>query len=326
VGPERDRHAPDLIRGRGFAVVAVCFALLAGCGEDDDLNGGAGSGLPAAGGAGTLAYALPELPRSLDPLRARSRAAQVITRQLHEPLVATLDAPYGSGTRQQGLALSLEPSSDRTVWRVQLRSRVRFQDGSPFNATAVQANARRWSAAAATRRLLPDLFAVDAPRPHEVRFQFERPLRNLRAALSSPLLGIVSPAALQRRGGTERLRPIAEGTGTGPFALREASGELILMTRSLAWWGTPMGLGPALDALEFSAVPVEAERLTQLEAGEVQAAEPLGAAAAPAVAADPLLRLLPGGVGLRASVRGLRPGGASAVPALSGVWLTTIGS
>jgi len=305
-------------------VVLVSLALV-GCGGDGEETGFDRRPDPAGGG-GTLAYAVPELPAGLDPLAASSRAAQLVVRQLHEPLVANLTGPYDARDEHPGLALSLEPSPDRSVWRLILRSDVRFQDGTPFNARAVLANGRRWGSVARGRRLLPGLFAVDAPRPGEVRFQFSGSRPDLPELLASPRLAIVSPDALVPRSGERaRFRAAATGTGSGPFALSSRGASTLALDRDLDWWGTTLGLGPSLDQISFTAVPDADERLSLLSDGTVQAAESLGAAGAAAVASDPLLRSTGrgrGATGFEASVRGLDQD--SAVPVLSSVWLTTI--
>jgi peptide/nickel transport system substrate-binding protein len=298
--------------------------MAAGCGggENDTTTGG----LPQSGGSGTLVYALPVLPRTLDPLAADSPAAQVVSRQVHEPLVSRVLPPYGgaAGTAgsQPGLALSVEPSDGGTVWRVTLRPGVRFQDGSPFNASAVLANTRRWTETGSAQALLPGLFAVDAPRPDEVRFLFTGSQPDVPRLLGSAQLGIVSPRALADAGGERSAAvELPRDSGTGPFALRERTEERLLLTRNAEWWGTSVDLGPALDGLEFVRVPSSAERLAVVASGEAQVAEPR---------AETLVRVVSlsaaaGPAAVEASVRGLAAG-PGAVPALSGVWLTRIGA
>jgi len=311
---------------RGGATVLITLALLlAGCGGGDG-DGGTASGLPSAGGGGTLVYAVPALPATLDPLAAGDRIAQTISRQVYEPLVARFTGPYGATTVRPGLALSAEPSPDRSVWTLTLRRDVRFQDGTPFNATAVLTNSRRWTTLPKGRALLPGLFAVDAPRPDQVRFLLDRPDPELPSRLASPRLGIVAPQALEPQGGANsRLRTTA-GSGSGPFELGAVSDNRIELSRNAAWWGSPMGLGPALDGVAFLAEPEEGRRLALLEGGTIEVADPLGPAALRAVARDPLLSAVGGpavGIGLEGSVRGIDS--ARAVPLLSRVWLTEIG-
>lgn len=313
--------------GRASRYLALAGAVLAvaGCGGGGDSTAH-DSGLPAAGSGGSLSYAVPSLPATLDPLQARDRAALTITRQIHEPLVERIAGPYGDTEQRPGLALAVKPSADQTVWTVTLRSGVRFQDGTPFNASAVLANARRWSTVAAGRRLLPHLFAVDAPRPDEVRFLLDAPVPELRRRLASPQLGIVSPRALAPGGGEHsRYEADAANSGTGPFTEGTGSPQRLELTRYAGWWGTPARLGPALDAVSFVAAPSAAERLRLLQADSVQVADSLGPAALATAAADPLLIALgaPGpGIGLEGSVRGIDSAGA--VPILSRVWLTDL--
>jgi ABC-type transport system substrate-binding protein len=298
--------------------------LLAGCGDDDDDESGE-TGLPPAGGGGALTYALPELPGTLDPLAADSRSEQVVARQLYEPLVSSLNGPYGGPTGAAGIATSVEPSSNKAIWTLELRAGVLFQDGSPFNASAVLANSRRWLTSPKGRALLPGLFAVDAPRPNEVRFIFQEPAAGVPGLLASPRLGIVSPQALAPATGEHSTFDAqAAGSGTGPFERAGPPQDSLELARNANWWGSPLGLGPALDGIAFVPAPSEPDRLELLQEGDAEIAEPLGREALQAIGSDPLLRSSrAGGVGIgyEASVRGLDP---AAVPVLSGVWLTTI--
>jgi peptide/nickel transport system substrate-binding protein len=314
------------MRLRAATLAALGILALAGCGGGNGSRAG-GDGLPPAGGGGTLGYALPVLPPTLDPLAAQSRVAQAVTRQVYEPLIERLAGPYVQpAAAQAGLALSAQPSRDRTTWTVALRTNVRFQDGMPFNAAAVVANSRRWQSSAAGRSLLPHLFAVDAPRPDEVRFLLDRPVPDLASRLSSPRLGIVSPSALDPQSGrSARFLPDAGGSGTGAFQLGPQGPGRLALSRFTDWWGSPLGLGPPLDGVTFVLAPQPAQRLRLLQEGSVQVADPLGPHGLRAADADPLLDTVGGpltGIGLEGSVRGIDS--ATAVPVLSGVWLTRL--
>jgi ABC-type transport system substrate-binding protein len=307
-------------------LAVLVLAALVGCGGGDGSGSGPGSQLPPAGGGGTLTYALPNLPAALDPLAARGRDAQTVTRQVFEPLIARVIGPYGGAAQQPGLALSATPSPDRTTWTVTLRLNVRFQDGMPFNAAAVLANSRRWQGDPRGRALLPHLFAVDAPRPDEVRFLLDQPVRDFASRLASPRLGIVSPAALDPQSGQRaRFLPDARGPGTGAFQPVAGGPARLELSRFAGWWGSPMGLGPALDGVTFVAAPKPDQRLRLLAGGAVQVADPLDASGLRAARSDPLLYAVGGplrGIGMEGSVRGISSAGA--VPALTGVWLTRL--
>jgi peptide/nickel transport system substrate-binding protein len=313
---------------RSAATLAALALIVAGsgCGGNGSTGTRAGSGLLPAGGGGTLAYALPSLPPTLDPLAARGRAALTVTRQVYEPLIEQLVRPYGEGAPQPGLALSAVPSEDRTTWTVALRQGVRFQDGTPFNAAAVLANSRRWGSDPVGRRLLPHLFAVDSPRPDEVRFLLDKPVPDLVARLASPRLGIVSPQALEPQSGRRAsFLPEIARSGTGPFQAGATGPGRLELSRFAGWWGSAAGLGPALDGVTFVAAPQQAERLRLLRDGSVQVADPLGRAGLHTAEGDPLLETIGGparGIGTDGSVRGIDS--ARSVPVLSGVWLTDL--
>jgi ABC-type transport system substrate-binding protein len=311
------------LRAAIFAVLAL--AALAGCG------GGGGSGtesqsrLPPAGGGGTLAYALPDLPGTLDPLAAKDRFRQTVSRQVYEPLIEQLSGPYGQTATQPGLVLGVRPSANRTIWSLALRPGVRFQDGTPFNAAAVLANTRRWQTDPRGRALLPHLFAVDAPTPEEVRFLLDQPVSNLPERLSDPRLGIVSPHALEPQSGQRaRFLQDVRNSGTGAFEPGAGGPARLELSRFAGWWGSPLGLGPALDGVTFAVAPLPGQRYRMLADGAVQIADPLNAAGLRAAKADPLLDAVGGpisGMGLDGSVRGIS---SRSVPVLSGVWLTRL--
>jgi peptide/nickel transport system substrate-binding protein len=314
---------------RRLAALALVFlmALVAGCGEDDAALPPAGA--LASGSGGELAWAVAERPTTLDPLFARTAADRLAARQVFEPPVEQLSGPYGDPRRVDGLVLAVSQTSDPRVWRLRLRTGVRFRDGTPFNAAAVLANAERWQAYPELSGLAPppEVF-VFAPKPDEVRFKLAQPDPDFDRALASPALGIVSPEALRRAGGGElRYAQIADA-GTGAFEPRERSADRLLLARNAGWWGSGRpALGPAIDQLEFVLASSERERVALLRRGEVQAASALGPGARRAVRRDPLLAIASTAgktaIGAERSVRGIPTD--EAVPSLNGVWQTRIG-
>jgi peptide/nickel transport system substrate-binding protein len=314
------------MRLRAATLAALALAIVVGCGDDDGGGAQGGSQFPPAGGGGTLTYALPSLPPTLDPLAAEGRTAETVTRQVYEPLIERLSGPYGQGEPKPGLALRAQPSGNHTTWSLTLRPGVRFQDGTPFNAAAVLANSRRWRSDPRGRALLPHLFAVDAPRPDEVRFMLDQPVPDLPRRLASPRLGIVSPQALEPQSGkgADFVADVA-GSGTGAFQAGAPGPARLELSRFAGWWGSPMGLGPALDGVTFVVAPVPVQRLRLLTDGAAQVADPLDRAGLRAAEADPLLTTVGGpesGIGMEGSVRGIDS--ARLVPNLTGVWLTRL--
>ena len=298
----------------------------AGCGGS---GGGAtrvSTGLPPAGGGGTLAYALPELPATIDPARgaharpAHRRAAGLRAAD-RAPLGSVRRGGAAGGPRARGAAIAGPNNLDGHP-----APNVRFQDGTPFNAAAVLANSRRWQSDPAGQKLLPHLFAVDAPRPDEVRFLLEQPVPDLVRRLSSPRLGIVSPApSIPRAGRAHASSRMRRARARAPSSLGRAGRAGRCSPGSPAGGGARWASGPSFDGVTFVLAPQQGQRLRLLREGAVQVADPLGPGALRAAASDPLLDTVRGslgGIGLEGSVRGIDS--AQAIPVLSSVWLTRL--
>jgi ABC-type transport system substrate-binding protein len=277
--------------------------------------------------AGILRIALPDGPRTFDPLLATTTTDRLIAGQIYEPLTRRISGPYGETQRKPGLAVAAQPGAHQTIWRIQLRPGVRFSDGARFNAGAVLQNAARWRATLEGQALLPGLVAADRPRPDLVRFIFDRPDPNLVHQLASVRLGIVSPRALRSPTVSTRL---ADGlaAGTGPFELHRRDPHGVLLARNQRWWGTRHELGPGVELVDLRFPRKANRRLTLLRRGTVQIAEGLGEEQLAALRRDPVLtdQAGPGGtaVGLERSVRGFVS--ARGTPTLSRTWLTTVGA
>jgi peptide/nickel transport system substrate-binding protein len=322
----RSEAAP---RGRSrsaslIALTCACISLAAsGCGEED----GTGAASPAGGEpqpGGTLRIATGDDVKTLDPLLAANRTEQLASRQVYEPLVSSQTGPFGQTRRRPGLARSLRPAAGGTIWIAKLRPGVRFGDGEPLDADAVIANAQRWMSTAPGPELASGLSAVDSPRPGQVRFLLDHPQPRFSRELADPRLGIVAPQALAGASASG-VRLDAEGSGTGPFELREREPGRTLLARRASWWGTRLGLGPGVDQIELLNIGAGPARTVQLRNGAIEVADDLSASSAKIVRADPLLTVAGGGgakVGLERSVRGIDSGGTD--QSLADVWLTDL--
>lgn len=302
-------------------MLAAATLMFGGCGSDEEAGVRVTAGeVPPP--AGTLRVAAEGPVETLDPLLASTWTERIAARQVHEPLVSTQNGPFGQTRRRPGLARTLTAQADDTIWTARLRSGVRFGDGEAFDADAVKANAERWMAVAPGPAIVPELVAVDTPRPGLVRFFLDRASPQFPRTLARSELGMVAPAALEIAG----TGPIRLGSsGTGPFELRERDGGRTLLARNASWWGSKLGLGPGVDQIELLAVDEVALRIDQLKAGSVEVATELDPTSSREIKADPLLAVVRSGgsiLGLERSVRGIES--ALDDQALSDVWLTDL--
>jgi peptide/nickel transport system substrate-binding protein len=314
------------LRFGGVLSAVALIVAAAGCGDGEEGTAGLGASVT---GRGTLVYGLAERVGAIDPLLADSRSELIVTRQVHEPLVESLKAPFGEVRRVRGPAIAWHSTADGEIWSFRLRDGIRFQYGTPLDASAVLANVERWRTLAPGRTLLPELVAADAPRPDLVRIILATPVPDLPERLASPRLGLVSPRAINPHSGVAARLARPDRSGTGPFELRERSPDgPVVLARNTAWWGARLELGPALDQVVFEVVPGAAERLAMLDQGGLQVADSLGAGEIPELRDNPLLTYVRGGngavLGMERSVRGIDS--ATAIEALSDVWLTVVGA
>jgi peptide/nickel transport system substrate-binding protein len=90
---------------------------------------------------GTMIYAGASDPTYLDPALVSDGESFRVTKQIFEGLV---DLKPGTTQVIPKLALSWSVDKTRTQWTFNLRPKVKFHDGTPFNAAAVCYNFDRW--------------------------------------------------------------------------------------------------------------------------------------------------------------------------------------
>lgn len=216
-----------------------------------------------------------------DPAVSESGAAARVNWLVYEGLVQ-----YDLKTDTQGappkiipvLAESWEVSEDGLNYTFHLRKGVKFHDGSPFNAEAVEFNVRRvWdpnfefyyqrgAGIPANRYLhLKDVKATDED---TVVFTLSQKnaffIPQLAEGATPGLPSIASPEAIKTYGNDELGNHPA---GTGPFKVAEqAKGEYTRLVRNPDYWNAPY---PYLDELIFREIPDGSTRVNALSAGEV---------------------------------------------------------
>jgi peptide/nickel transport system substrate-binding protein len=263
--------------GRRALAVVLSAGLLAACGGPGGAATGNG-GSPHSGG--TLAIGIESETDILDPQRAGGWVSWRVNRQMFEPLVdEDLSKPSAQAAvppLRPALATSWDVSPDGTVYTFHIRPNVKFHDGSPLDAAAVDFNIRRvWDksfqyydakSAGQTTFVWQALKALDEPDPMTVRLTMKQPFEPFLRLLGqggSGSTGIMSPASIKQYGNDN----VGEHpTGTGPFKFVDrVRGQRITLARNDSYWGTK----PYLDKVVFRPLPDPSARVAALRANEV---------------------------------------------------------
>ena len=263
-------------RSRHLLAAVVALALLAACGGPTASSGA--SGPPRSGG--TLAIGIESEVDVLDPQRAGGWVSWRVNRQMFEPLVdEDLSKPSAEAAvpaLRPGLATSWELSPDGTVYTFHIRPNVKFHDGTPLDAAAVEFNIRRmWDksfqyydakAAGLTNFVWQPLESIATPDPMTLRLTMKQPFEpflRLLAQGGNGSTGIMSPASIKQYGNDN----VGEHpVGTGPFKFVDrVRGQRITLARNDDYWGTK----PYLDKVVFRPLPDPSSRVASLRANEV---------------------------------------------------------
>ncbi|NHV05723.1 MAG: hypothetical protein HA495_00105 [Thaumarchaeota archaeon] len=205
------------------------------------------------------------------------------------------------------LAESYSVSSDGLSYTIHLRKGIYFQDGTPFNATAVQYSLERaiiiadpdgpaWmlgpikGAEALMEKIWAgnatqdDVDAWKAQKPIEildtytVRINLDRPYAPLPKVLAFTVASIVSPSYVEAHGGVqigkhnEWMDKNAEA-GTGPYVLESWTPGVITLRRNPNYWGGPNGnIHPQVERVIIKEVDDPNTRLTDLLSGQADMA------------------------------------------------------
>jgi len=225
----------------------------------------------AAAPGGSVVVALNREPDMLDPNVGSSRFDdQVHINIFNTPLYRDAELNF-----VPGLVTEWSVDDAGTTWTLKLRQGVTFHDGTPFDAEALKFNFDRIknpetaSKKAAGLLLSPETNVVD---DYTVTVTYEQPYGAFLDALSTPVLGIISPASVEQYGADVGRNPV----GTGPFKFVEwVAQDRIVLERNPEYNWAPEYLdhqGPAyLERLTFRFIPEDVSRVVALETGEVDA-------------------------------------------------------
>jgi len=241
-----------------------------------------------------LVFGLANDSITLDPANATDSESFKVTVNIFETLVEYKED--GNGIKPC-LATNWEVSEDGLTWIFYLRQGVRFHDGSPFDAYAVEFNFHRWMNSDHPYHTgkfyywyyifsgFPGLVKeVEALSDYAVRIVLAKPYAPFLNILAMPAFGIASPRAIKKHGEKFSTSPV----GTGPFSFKKwEKNHSISLTANKNYWGK----FPYIDQLEFKVIPDKKDRLKELENGTVHIIDGLNPDDVVRIEKNPQLRL-----------------------------------
>jgi len=261
---------------KSFTLLSVVFPVLAviliACGGGSSNN----TANNASKYSGNISVGVDSDIVTLDPLKSTALVDRQVMLNIYDTLVRVDE----HNAILPDLATSWSyTSSDNTKLVFTLRTDVTFHDGTPFNADAVVFNINRILSAPSSPRSseLITVQSVQAVDSSHVQFNLKKPFAPLLANLTDRAGMILSPAAVQKIGATN-LGNAPVNAGSGPFMFSEwVKGDHLTIKRNPHYWMKDNGGNalPYLQSIRYRPISNESVMFSNLETGNINAAEVL---------------------------------------------------
>ena len=251
------------VRLAAAAAAAVALAA-AGCSTSSSSSASgsssASAGTPQKGGTLTIIYQ--NEVTSLDPTATTTASGAGAL-----PYYAIYDALFtlgaGTGAVTPKIGQSLTPNSSQTVWTLTLRPGVKFSDGTPYDAAAVEFNWARdkapTSAVASAATIIKSMTVVS---PTTLQVTLTAPDSSFNRTVAQQLLFIASPAAIKKEGASFGTHPV----GAGPFILNSwVRNSQKSFTANPGYYQPGL---PYLSKLVIDVIPDSSQGITALKTGQ----------------------------------------------------------
>lgn len=239
----------------------------------------------SAAAQGTLTIALRQDPDVLDPTLGSAYVSRIVYASMCDKLI-DIDAQLGF-VPQLATAWVYE---DPTHLVLTLRGGVRFQDGEPFDAAAVQYKITRDQTMKGSMRVgeVNAIASSEIVDSLHIRLVLKAPSTPLLSMLADRAGIMVSPKAAEAAGTNFGAHPVC----AGPYAFESrVAQDSIVLRRDPDYWNAA---AYHFDHVVFRPMPNAAVRLANLQAGSVDLVEQILPSDAPAVRQDGRLALLAG--------------------------------
>ncbi|WP_413734554.1 glutathione ABC transporter substrate-binding protein GsiB [Sodalis sp. RH21] len=205
---------------------------------------------------------------SLDPYDANDTLSQAVAKSFYQGLFG-----FDKDMKQVNvLAESYQPSADGLTYTIKLRSGIKFQDGTDFNAEAVKVNLDRASNPENHLKrynLFKMIDKTEVIDPTTVKITLKTPFSPFINNLSHPAAAMISPAALQKYGKEIGFHPV----GTGPYEFEVWNQtDFVKVKRFDGYWQKDAA---KLDSITWRPVVDNNTRAAMLQTGEANFAFPV---------------------------------------------------
>ncbi len=247
-------------------LVAASMALLLGaCGSPSSTRSASSSTAPASASkpkdGGTLVVGVNAETDNWNPATAEwASQGSLVGSAVLEPLAK----PNAKGGADPFLATSWIADTTFDRWLINLRPGVTFQDGEPFDASAVKLNIDTYIHGALSSQVLGPLISdVEVQGPLSVVVNLKQPWAAFPSSyLDSGSAYMMAPAMIHSPNGGAN-HPI----GTGPFTFaRWTPGSSFNVVKNPHYWQTGL---PHLNGITFRVIPDESTMVSALQDGDV---------------------------------------------------------
>ena len=205
---------------------------------------------------------------SLDPYDANDTLSQAVAKSFYQGLFG-----FDKDMKLENvLAESYQVSPDGLTYTIKLRSGVKFQDGTDFDAAAVKVNLDRASNPENHLKrynLFSMVAGTEVVDPATVKITLKQPFSAFINTLASPVTAMISPAALKKYGKDIGFHPV----GTGPYEfVTWNQTEFVKVKKFAGYWKAGY---PKLDSITWRPVVDNNTRAAMLQTGEANFAFPI---------------------------------------------------
>ena len=244
-----------------MSLFCICLFLAAGCGKTGKTPANNPSETPQAQPERLVIGINTSRIRTLDPADAYEIASGNILYNLGDRLY-TYEAGTGKLVPQLAKAMPTI-SPDGLSYTIPLRTDVKFHDGSPFNAKAMEFSLKRFiKNGGKPSFLLSDTIYKDpdtqepvikASGDFELTIELDKPFAAFTDLLAFSGLVAVSPKAYAEQVGPGKFQP-TKFVGTGPYELESFGNDLVRLKAFPDYWGeAPKNKGVNLKLYSSSA-------------------------------------------------------------------------